>query len=70
MINSGNGARIKAWAGSGVGSGIVKNITFTNFVDSKVDLPITIDQCYSTTAAAVSVPIPTSLYSSLIFFPL
>ncbi|KAJ7872121.1 pectin lyase fold/virulence factor [Mycena olivaceomarginata] len=52
MINSGNGARIKAWAGSGVGSGIVKNITFTNFVDSKVDLPITIDQCYSTTAAA------------------
>ncbi|KAJ7863468.1 glycoside hydrolase family 28 protein [Mycena olivaceomarginata] len=52
MINSGNGARIKAWAGSGVGSGIVKNITFTDFVDSKVDLPITIDQCYSTTAAA------------------
>ncbi|KAJ7820302.1 glycoside hydrolase family 28 protein [Mycena olivaceomarginata] len=54
MINPGNGARIKAWAGSGVGSGIVKNITFTNFVHSKVDLPITIDQCYSTTAAAAS----------------
>jgi galacturan 1,4-alpha-galacturonidase len=61
MINPGNGARIKAWAGSGVGSGIVKNITFANFVHSKVDLPITIDQCYSTTAAAASVPVPTSL---------
>ncbi len=44
MSNAQNGARIKAWAGSGVGSGIVKNITFTNFEVSKVDNPIVIDQ--------------------------
>ncbi|SJL10303.1 related to exopolygalacturonase [Armillaria ostoyae] len=36
MSNAQNGARIKAWAGSGVGSGIVKNITFTNFEVSKM----------------------------------
>ncbi|KAJ7163009.1 glycoside hydrolase family 28 protein [Mycena filopes] len=48
MSNAQNGARIKAWAGSGVGSGIVKNITFSNFVESKVDNPVVIDQCYMT----------------------
>ncbi|KAJ6480087.1 pectin lyase fold/virulence factor [Mycena vulgaris] len=45
MSNAQNGARIKAWAGSGVGSGIVKNITFSNFIESKVDNPVVIDQC-------------------------
>jgi galacturan 1,4-alpha-galacturonidase len=44
MSNAQNGARIKAWAGSGVGSGIVKNVTFTNFIESKVDNPLVIDQ--------------------------
>jgi hypothetical protein len=53
MSNAQNGARIKAWAGSGVGSGIVKNITFMNFIESKVDNPVVIDQCYMTSAAAV-----------------
>jgi galacturan 1,4-alpha-galacturonidase len=48
MSNAQNGARIKAWAGSGVGSGIVKNITFSNFIESKVDNPVVIDQCYMT----------------------
>ncbi|KAJ7366378.1 glycoside hydrolase family 28 protein [Mycena albidolilacea] len=52
MSNAQNGARIKAWAGSGVGSGIVKNITFINFIESKVDNPVVIDQCYMTSAAA------------------
>ena len=47
MSNAENGARIKAWAGSGVGSGIVKNITFKNFIESKVDSPIVIDQVLS-----------------------
>ena len=32
MSNAQNGVRIKAWAGKGVGSGIVKNITFEGFV--------------------------------------
>ncbi|KIK55486.1 glycoside hydrolase family 28 protein [Collybiopsis luxurians FD-317 M1] len=52
MTNSGNGPRIKAWAGEGVGSGLVQNITFQNFTVSNVDLAITIDQCYETSTAA------------------
>ncbi|KAJ7205989.1 pectin lyase fold/virulence factor [Mycena pura] len=47
MSNAQNGARIKCWAGSGVGSGIVKNITFNGFIESKVDNPVIIDQCAS-----------------------
>ncbi|KAF8070387.1 glycoside hydrolase family 28 protein [Lyophyllum atratum] len=43
MSNAQNGARIKAWAGPNVGSGIVKNITFENFIESK---------CYMTNATA------------------
>ncbi|KAH8103465.1 glycoside hydrolase family 28 protein [Cristinia sonorae] len=50
MSNAQNGARIKAWAGKGVGSGIVKNITFSGFVESNVDNPVIIDQCYMTDA--------------------
>ncbi|PBK66319.1 glycoside hydrolase family 28 protein [Armillaria solidipes] len=46
MSNASNGARIKAWAGPNVGSGIVKNITFLDFEVSDVDNPIVIDQCY------------------------
>ncbi|KAF9012593.1 glycoside hydrolase family 28 protein [Cyathus striatus] len=52
MSNAANGARIKAWAGQNVGSGIVKNVTFENFIESKVDNPVVIDQCYMTSAAA------------------
>ena len=44
MTNAQNGARIKAWAGHGVGAGRVKNITFQHFVESKVDNPVVIDQ--------------------------
>lgn len=46
MTNAQNGARIKAWAGPNVGSGIVQNITFTNFIESKVGNPVVIDQVY------------------------
>ncbi|KAL1691821.1 glycoside hydrolase family 28 protein [Schizophyllum commune] len=48
MSKAQNGARIKAWAGPDVGSGIVRNITFQNFVESEVDNPVVIDQCYFT----------------------
>lgn len=51
MSNAENGARIKAWAGANVGSGMVKNITFTGFVVSDVDSPLVIDQCYETSDA-------------------
>lgn len=44
MTNAQNGARIKAWAGKDVGSGIVKNITFEHFVESNVDNPLIVDQ--------------------------
>lgn len=44
MSNASNGARIKAWAGPNVGSGIVKNIMFVDFEVSDVDNPIVIDQ--------------------------
>ncbi|KAF7294697.1 Protein kinase domain-containing protein [Mycena indigotica] len=54
MSNAQNGARIKCWAGAGVGSGIVKNITFENFSEIKVDNPVVIDQCYMTNATACS----------------
>ena len=47
MANAENGARIKCWAGSGVGSGIVKNVTFSDFVVDSVDNPIIIDQVRS-----------------------
>lgn len=52
MSNAQNGARIKAWAGSGVGAGIVRNITFHGFVVNNVDNPVVIDQCYMTDADA------------------
>lgn len=34
MSDAQNGARIKAWAGPNVGSGIVQNITFEYFTES------------------------------------
>jgi len=51
MSDAENGARIKAFAGPNVGSGTVKNITFTGFVMSDVDSPMVIDQCYETSDA-------------------
>lgn len=44
MTNAQNGARIKAFAGKGVGSGLVKNVTFADFFESNVDNPLIIDQ--------------------------
>ncbi|KAJ0360461.1 hypothetical protein COL154_007555 [Colletotrichum chrysophilum] len=59
MVNASNGARIKAWGGSasptstsGGGTGVVQNVTFDTFTMKNVDLPIVIDQCYMTSAAA------------------
>ncbi|KAJ6546980.1 pectin lyase fold/virulence factor [Mycena capillaripes] len=52
MSNAQNGARIKAWAGPNVGSGIVKNITFDMFIESNVDNPVVIDQVNMTNATA------------------
>jgi hypothetical protein len=44
MYNALNGARIKAFAGPGVGSGIVKNISFNFFTEGNVDSPLVVDQ--------------------------
>ncbi|KAG1899084.1 pectin lyase fold/virulence factor [Suillus fuscotomentosus] len=44
MYNAQNGAHIKAFACPGVGSGIVKNITFSFFIEGNVDNPLIVDQ--------------------------
>ncbi|CAK5269854.1 unnamed protein product [Mycena citricolor] len=67
MSNAQNGARIKAWAGAGVGSGIVKNITFSNFIESNVGNPIVIDQCYMTSASACAQN-PSNVFIQDVFF--
>ncbi|RDB25271.1 putative exopolygalacturonase X [Hypsizygus marmoreus] len=67
MSNAQNGARIKAWAGPNVGSGIVKNITFDGFIESKVDHPVIIDQCYMTNAAAC-VEFPSNTFIQDVWF--
>jgi len=50
MSDAQNGARIKAWAGPNVGSGIVQNITFRNFIVNNVDNPVVIDQVWVSSA--------------------
>ncbi|KAF5365182.1 hypothetical protein D9758_005343 [Tetrapyrgos nigripes] len=67
MSNAQNGARIKAWAGQNVGSGIVQNITFKNFIMNKVDNPVVIDQCYMTAADACA-EFPSNTFIQDIFF--
>ena len=67
MSNAQNGARIKAWAGKGVGSGLVKNITFDGFVETNVDNPVVIDQCYETSADDCA-KYPSNTYIQDIFF--
>ncbi|KDQ56478.1 glycoside hydrolase family 28 protein [Jaapia argillacea MUCL 33604] len=67
MANAENGARIKAFAGPNVGSGIVKNITFQNFVEFNVDYPIVIDQCYETNATLCA-QYPSNTYIQDIIF--
>ncbi|KAJ7766486.1 glycoside hydrolase family 28 protein [Mycena maculata] len=67
MSNAENGARIKAFGGPGVGSGVVQNITFTNFIESAVESPIVIDQCYETTTANCSA-FPSNVFISDVSF--
>ncbi|KAK7460923.1 hypothetical protein VKT23_008851 [Stygiomarasmius scandens] len=67
MSDAQNGARIKAWAGPNVGSGIVQNITFRNFVVNNVDNPVVIDQCYMTDAD-VCAEFPSNTFIQDIFF--
>ncbi|KZV88954.1 pectin lyase-like protein, partial [Exidia glandulosa HHB12029] len=50
ISNAQNGARIKVWAGPGVGSGRVNNVTYENVVVNNVDNPLIFDQCYMTSA--------------------
>ncbi|TDL23425.1 glycoside hydrolase family 28 protein [Rickenella mellea] len=54
ISNAENGARVKAWAGKNVGSGIVKNVTFSGFTQTNNANPVIIDQCYETSASACS----------------
>ncbi|KAH7908952.1 glycoside hydrolase family 28 protein [Hygrophoropsis aurantiaca] len=61
MANAENGARIKAFAGPGVGAGIVRNVSFSYFVEANVDDPLVIDQCYMTNATECSA-YPSNVY--------
>jgi galacturan 1,4-alpha-galacturonidase len=54
MVNTSNGARIKAWGGSssststkGGGNGYIQNVTFQDFHCSACTLPVVIDQVCS-----------------------
>ncbi|THU91397.1 pectin lyase-like protein [Dendrothele bispora CBS 962.96] len=67
MSNAKNGARIKAWAGRNVGSGIVQNVTFKDFIVDNVDNPIVIDQCYETDPD-VCAEFPSNTFIQDIFF--
>ncbi|KAL2797471.1 pectin lyase fold/virulence factor [Aspergillus keveii] len=46
LLNGENGARLKAWAGEGVGYGRINNITYKNIRVENTDYPIVLDQCY------------------------
>ncbi|KIM82178.1 glycoside hydrolase family 28 protein [Piloderma croceum F 1598] len=48
MLNAQNGVRIKSWAGPNVGSGLVKNISYSHWQEDNVDNPIIIDSCFMT----------------------
>ncbi|KAJ7505741.1 pectin lyase fold/virulence factor [Mycena galericulata] len=65
--NAQNGARIKAFAGPGVGSGSVKNVTFSHFIETAVGNPVIIDQCYETTVANCTA-FPSNVFIQDIFF--
>ncbi|KIY46100.1 glycoside hydrolase family 28 protein [Fistulina hepatica ATCC 64428] len=67
MSNAQNGARIKAFAGEDVGSGIVKNIVFKNWVESAVENPIIVDQCYETSTTACE-DYPSNVYIQDVWF--
>ncbi|KAJ8583841.1 pectin lyase-like protein [Rhizopogon salebrosus TDB-379] len=67
MYNAENGARIKAFAGPGVGSGIVKNVSFSFFTEGNVDSPLIIDQCYETNATECAA-YPSNVYIEDITF--
>ncbi|KAL4790336.1 pectin lyase fold/virulence factor [Aspergillus venezuelensis] len=46
LLNGENGARLKAWAGEGVGYGRINNITYKNIRVENTDYPVVLDQCY------------------------
>jgi len=67
LINTENGARIKAFAGSGVGSGTVKNVTFQNFNVENIENALIIDQCYETSASDCDAD-PSNVFISDVIF--
>lgn len=67
MYNAENGARIKAFAGPGVGSGIVKNINYSFFTEGNVDNPLIVDQCYMTNATECTA-YPSNVYIQDVVF--
>jgi galacturan 1,4-alpha-galacturonidase len=46
MLNGQHGARLKTWAGEGVGYGFIDNITFRNFWNGNNEYTAFLDSCY------------------------
>lgn len=46
MLNGQHGARLKTWAGQGVGYGFIDNITFRNFWNANNEYSAFLDACY------------------------
>jgi len=46
MLNGQHAARLKTWAGEGVGYGFIDNITFRNFWNANNEFNAFLDACY------------------------
>lgn len=46
VLNGQLGARLKTWAGSGVGYGYINNVTFRNFWNANNQYSALLDSCY------------------------
>ncbi|KAL4878229.1 pectin lyase fold/virulence factor [Aspergillus karnatakaensis] len=68
LLNGGNGARLKAWAGEGVGYGRINNITYKNIHVENTDFPVVIDQCYFNIPAEECASFPSQVNVTNIVF--
>lgn len=60
MLNGQHAARLKTWAGEGVGYGFIDNITFRNFWNANNEYNAFLDACYFNVSFN---PSPLSLYA-------
>ncbi|KAJ5808673.1 hypothetical protein N7474_009942 [Penicillium riverlandense] len=68
LLNGQNGARLKAWAGQGVGYGRINNITYRNIHIENTDNPVVLDQCYFDVNATECAAYPSAVNVTNIVF--